>query len=951
MANSKANIYPIQLQGAELNLNKYDAEIKQYSGFNKNNAPFVGGCLANVFTKDETQEGSTSENTYIDTNGDVYHVDTEGLWKNDIQLETKSVFNFELEKLPSIQNDDEVLFYFHKKVILTKDYKLNGVLVKFGKNEGFEDCFNQCCSVIFDTINNKNVCIFTSRCFSSNSSYQLLYIVIIDTDTGDVLFNNSFSISNVTYSNDYDFKMAVIHTAGASTFNVLYEGYYTSSSTRAVINTSCSIANDWTVTVNSSLLSNFLISSSVDTYKVFSSSVLDWHIMNFPANKAYIKKSTNISNCTRLYFALSLDESKINNGLTLQSQPTSNYISLSSSISVTDSDVNNNYLQKEFLSATMNQYLCSFVFQFYTSDSFLNVIPINCNKLFSLVSEGEVKRAKSLLGYKESSEYDTTILYNGNLISGLSKNGVLLTDWNVINSNYIGLIKKSVIYDYNRYYYDEICYSIGSSFYIIKNSSPKLKKVLSQIVTNGIGKSDIEYKNSYDTKLKELLFYAPDWNDNITTTFTDSKYTRFALTASNNAIVASAVNEYKRERNASIIINPINVRVNSDILIVENLESKYQVNIYEGSENECLYLKSYKKGSASSLAINYYIDTDLIDLQYPTNTEGNIEYSPCIFSELKSLFGNEALIKNGYTYYPLEKGNDSQPVISFFLASGIDNLQEAFIIQGQYYGIINNGLYSIQYSNGVLSDVAFVVDTTGLKFCGNTPYQAFFFSKTNRCLYSFTGANVMNQAQFLDKFEDVIGYKYNPATQTIFMITENEVIAYSSFGIYEIYFPNCKEIYLLENGACLTDDEGNFRYIKYYAENGYTKQNITLDTCFYGMNNQTVTINDCLYVRLFSEEHESGNVEMTASTLSNSGRMTEKTTFKIKSTDWDKMTHTVYLRYQPKEQRGLGVSFSINSPFKIAALSVGSQPDAILIDKVSKNAINAPQRTTNNNEW
>ena len=28
MANSKSNIYPIQLQGAELNLNKFDAEIK-----------------------------------------------------------------------------------------------------------------------------------------------------------------------------------------------------------------------------------------------------------------------------------------------------------------------------------------------------------------------------------------------------------------------------------------------------------------------------------------------------------------------------------------------------------------------------------------------------------------------------------------------------------------------------------------------------------------------------------------------------------------------------------------------------------------------------------------------------------------------------------------------------------------------------------------------------------
>ena len=55
MANSRSNIYPIQLQGAELNLNKFDAEIKQYRGFNKNNSPFVGGCLANVFTKEEIE--------------------------------------------------------------------------------------------------------------------------------------------------------------------------------------------------------------------------------------------------------------------------------------------------------------------------------------------------------------------------------------------------------------------------------------------------------------------------------------------------------------------------------------------------------------------------------------------------------------------------------------------------------------------------------------------------------------------------------------------------------------------------------------------------------------------------------------------------------------------------------------------------------------------------------
>ena len=83
MANSKSNIYPIQLQGAELCLNRYDAEIKQYRGFNKNNSPFVGGCLSNVFTKEEQISGSNADNVYINSNGDVYRVDTEGFYKNE----------------------------------------------------------------------------------------------------------------------------------------------------------------------------------------------------------------------------------------------------------------------------------------------------------------------------------------------------------------------------------------------------------------------------------------------------------------------------------------------------------------------------------------------------------------------------------------------------------------------------------------------------------------------------------------------------------------------------------------------------------------------------------------------------------------------------------------------------------------------------------------------------
>ena len=89
MANSKSNIYPIQLQGAELNLNKYDAEIKQYSGFNKNNSPFVGGCLSNVFVRTQNVEGATDDNTIIDEEGNIYTVDTEGFYREFIRFSVK----------------------------------------------------------------------------------------------------------------------------------------------------------------------------------------------------------------------------------------------------------------------------------------------------------------------------------------------------------------------------------------------------------------------------------------------------------------------------------------------------------------------------------------------------------------------------------------------------------------------------------------------------------------------------------------------------------------------------------------------------------------------------------------------------------------------------------------------------------------------------------------------
>ena len=934
MANSKANIYPIQLQGAELNLNKYDAEIKQYSGFNKNNAPYVGGCLANVFTKDETQEGSTPENTYIDTNGDVYRVDTSGLWKNEekvLNTQGSSFYEVEEVNLPKdtihVLNKDVYITYENQRIYLYWNGRKRDIVTDYNSNKDSETPGS-----IYNPIISGNIYNLSVNCYKYSLSNKDYYFVIAN-------LNNSSSATTETS------HICVLYQRGGNIpFEVVKSWGYNGYTQDSIPKLNRQPVLKYNPSTNY-FYCFFNINDGDTNYNTI------YGVYGTPSG-SITKVNVNVNGYTNLstsiYFADDYATMPMTKEVRLVYSCSGNTVTIELNKRITTSvgaippdSIFTSYNESfSILKSWGFSWACKIVGDgvFFSKDIWLGVTG-NYYHNYSSYDDAE-----QCCINKVGDVIKDSILINNNYASGicLPKTFVLVTDWNTVDVNYIFFTPENSDYGIT---YKNIN---NEKWYKVKKGSPKLKYINGQIVIN----ADVIY-NSYKIKDGKSLLYAPAWNnrrvcinDNISNNNSESQ------------LFASAINEYELADNSSIIINPVSIRAKIATTKEKTLDSSLTVNYYMG-ETDCLYagsslvgdvLKNYTQPYLSFVP-QVYVYPDKKDLPFPADANGNVQYSPSLFSEIKSVYGNEMFIKNGNTFYPLMKSNNNEPVMSFFLASGLDNLEEGFIVQGQFYGIINNGLYSIQYSNGVLSDVAFVVDVTGLKFCGNTPYQAFFFSKTNRCLYSFTGANVMNQAQFLDKFEDVIGYKYNPATQTIFMITANEVIAYSSFGTYEIYFPNCKEIYLLENGACLTDNEGNFRYIKYYAEEGYTKQNITLETCFYGMNNQTVTINDCLYVRLFSEEHESGNVEMTASTLSNSGRMTEKTTFKIKSTDWDKMTHTVYLRYQPKEQRGLGASFSINSPFKIAALSVGSVPDTILVDKISKGAINAPEQTSNNVEW
>ena len=933
MANSKSNIYPIQLQGAELNLNKLDAEIKQYSGFNKNNSPFVGGCLSNVFHKEEQISGGNADNTYIDTNGDVYQVTTEGLFKNGEKLIDYTGKKFySVEKL-DFQFPFNTVFVDNEKVYITKTSNTSSILKFDYFLNVYNDFSEEWQSVklpITKTYQEGPYVMFDIKCCRNDDT--MLIACVYETIEKCGLFVYKVTANGLTLTSD-----VIVNSEQVIRGQYPVTVHLEQNGDTGIITVLTMKANS---EVPETLIKNYSFSMSGEINLTGSS----------------VKSGFVVSN-TRLYY--------IQDGSSTYSDNKRPYV-------IKYRIVNGAIVEDEVINietGNLTRPASFFRLGFYRNYGFINNFKYNNSGSHYLIGVCDfwTQIAKDL-NFAGGAIVGDYVLVNNKVPTGLCLPGgnILVTEWNALDPQHIYVQKYKENYNgVINYDNADVIFKTNSGWFKLVESTPKLKKILNQVICNV---NDI--KNSFDIKLNRFILFAPAWNNRlISLRREDYDYklnTKYRIFGEDIAYMASSINEYDLGLNASILINPVPI---------SKYESETDRNSVGGpsldkiSDEDTVFVNYYLKFLSTdtvyylySVSLKEYINCTQYDiynigelrgLPFPSDTNGNVQYCPSLFAEFVSAFGNDIFVREGTDTYQLMK-SDNQPIMSYYLGTLIEGLQEVFILQGQYYGIINNQIFAIQFNNGVVANQTSTVSVKNLQFVGNTPYEALFFSKTNRCLYSFTGANVLNQKQLVDKISEVRNYLYNPATQTVFLITDIGVLFYGLFGMFLLEYTNISNIFLLDNGIVMSDNSGNYRYIKYYldeGDEGYTKENIRLETCFYGMNNEVVTINDCLYFRLFSEEHEEGDLKVSATTISLSGRKTEETTFKIKASDWDKITHTIYLRYQPKTQRGLGVSFSIDSPFKIASMSVGSQPDAVLVDKVSKGAITAPSVTTNNNEW
>lgn len=332
--------------------------------------------------------------------------------------------------------------------------------------------------------------------------------------------------------------------------------------------------------------------------------------------------------------------------------------------------------------------------------------------------------------------------------------------------------------------------------------------------------------------------------------------------------------------------------------------------------------------SADTRAPTDYQNQRLVD----TNYAFSFTLIPSIFAKFISGFINQGIIIDNNHSYLQVFANTTKPVFAINFVSQLEGVESAFIIQGQYFVVISGSIYKYDSSTSTISAVVNIGDMILL---GYTPYQALFFSKTNRTIYTFIGDNTLTLLVQADEIEQIYSSVYNPNTCSIYVLASSGIYIFGSDQLLRLDIMGYKKGYPLGLGAAFVSDTDTM-FISYTRDNkpswvqsDMKKIPIELETKFYGEGNNIKSVNDCVYIRLYDENKGAGKVTLKCQTLNEGTWVSEEKTFDINSEMWDKVHKTLFLRYQPKYQEGAGFSVSIKSPFCIASLDISETPQTV----------------------
>lgn len=952
MANQKADLHSINLKTQDVCLNKYNHDIKPYEGFRKNNSPFYGNVLSPFYGRRFESIGS---NSYVTKDGFIYFLKNGNLvvrkGNDELQLShaQDAASRFIIKDIMITSGNEtysNILGYFQT----SDDYKMLCV-----SEEGMYAIVNSDSTVLYEWTSETesryqpSEKVHFTEYAADDDTYcfavgPYVYFVVNGELIRDAHLDRTLNVSfGCARSNGHFIICRRNNNTNHSdilTTNTTGPAYFTRIATvRLVLGGSST--HDFT---GSTFDLFFNRSKSV----VFTSKawlITDVGIPLTGDNVTYINNTTisidrkihktNVTNLSA-YDNLSSIFSNYSNFSLLGCQGQHNIYHPA----YTNTWVYTEVKHKKFLGMTYKTVTNVFVFT-TTYDAWTETI--NDGYLTTFVDADNQNYYNNVPMGTDGSYAGGTIstiednvraLYHGGELQGISiandreTVGTMLCTMSEIDSNFPITVRR--VGDITYIYYKDT-----NAWNCIKVTPDTEKAVLKVLNDDYILVNTTDYYNCFSISSRQWYHYGSDWNDRAIFSCINN------VPKDNRTNLQSYINNCEsyyfataQAANYEALNTPfISTIFASYAGLLPKSKSNITCNIIaggtpNGQDIDVYYGKNADYGSAPIYVASYDYSLDTLT-KYINNRLDNTNFAfsftltPSIFAEfIKGFINQGIIIDNNHSYIQVFV-NNVKPVFAINFVSQLEGITSAFIIQGQYFVVINGSIY--RYNNGTVDAI---VNIDNMLFIGNNPYMAIFWSATNKTFYRFTGDNQLYPIVQADEVDTIKHTSFNPNTLSIYIITDKDILILGQDTLVKLPYTEYDRCFPLVNGAAFSGKDSTLE-ISYNKLDGYDIIPIELETELYGYGNSLKAVNDCVYLRLYDEDMKTGKVEVSSETLNEISKVSQKKEFSITKDMWDKESKTVFLRYQPQNQAATGFSVRIKSPFAIVSLQISSTVETV----------------------
>lgn len=970
MANTKSYIREINLQNTSINLNKNKSIISDFAGFNKNTGVWFNGVLSNLYCAEDEVA-----NDIITLDKDVYRIVDGTLYKNDVLLKDYSnVDKVQTEILRNIP--DNVIAYTPLVHIY---YEGNSAYVKYDDvvvPVGTYDA-NLIPYIVVD---------------KEADTWCALYghYAICKGMTTATYYN---SIPTVALYTETDYQGTIVKiwwvVDGTTLYNVESPDY-----TPITLNLSAPIiqgavtVNGWTPTFKAIQIDSrrafFAIEDldvsdtptvTLDKDTKFFNYLKGFHIENTRVDPAYSNNGDAIDmSVVPDTYGIQVQPYKAWNKLASLKTKFLSYHSyltipygtkahISDGLDVTATSVDgptaylleSRYAQGDSELITLTGSTAGI--KDAGSSMFFNQ---NSVKL----EEADFPKLLGLFNSDCSPEWLYTfvngfkLIYNKDALVGISRNDSIVVPWNDVDENTLTIAGDDIYY-----------YSLNSDAWmhinVSKENELKAIKIGNNLLLNSLKdncyKEDIVSTYNVDVSLADFIIGIPrvglinlyginyktyfgnynlgnNWLTKMLEFIKNAEAYYISLSTENNGPIwaASTLLNYTKATNARKEGWQYTLTPSIDTQIFDygyylnkmSFYSTASIDAYTSSIGSILgYFKSWYNGAAKYNNKLADIEKSMTDPTY-YNLSPNINIMTFIDG-----FNTISLVKVGNNTVQLLV-RESELLLIYNILSGVSNISDYFVLQGQQYAIINNYINKVDMVYGQVVAQTPITSVEGLKFLGNTDKQAFFFSQMNKTILCFAADNTLEFFTDATEIDNNTTTVFAKQTNDIFVLLNDKVVVFTNSGsMYEIL---SRAEYITFGDNSWSDGSKTWSYYK--TDDAQQRVPIELETLWYGdtVNRKMMNV-DCVYIELYDDNYMPGTFEISFDGLVNNTVSTKKQVINVKERDYDRITKTYYLRYQPAYQNCSAFKLNIKSDIAIKRIAVGYTSEGV--STISKNNI------------